>query len=210
MSKREPLKTSLHDQIETGIRIIREGGVVAFPTDTVYGLGAGAFREEGIRRVYAIKKRPLTMALPLLLADASQVHEVAAGVPDYAWRLIDAFMPGGLTLVVRRSRIVKDIITAGGETVAIRIPDHPVPVALVRGSGMPLVGTSANLSGSGSLVSARDVIKEIGQQVDLVIEAVPPPVGTESTVVDVTGEKARILRQGAVTREQIARVVELA
>ena len=200
----------MHDQIEMGIRIIREGGVLAFPTDTVYGLGAGAFREEGIRRVYAIKKRPLTMALPLLLADASQVHEIAVGLPDYAWRLIDAFMPGGLTLVVRRSRIVKDIITAGGETVAIRIPDHPVPVALVRGSGMPLVGTSANLSGGGSLVSARDVKKEIGKQVDLIIEALPLPAGTESTVVDVTGAIARILRTGAVSREQIARVVELA
>jgi L-threonylcarbamoyladenylate synthase len=199
----------IQGQIEKGIRIIREGGVLAFPTDTVYGLGAGAYRESAIKRVFEVKKRPLEMALPLLLSDASQVHEVAVHLPAYAWRLIDCFMPGGLTLVVYRSRIIKDIITGGGDTVAIRIPDHPVPVALIQGSGMPLVGTSANLSGRGPLLRAEEVRQEMGNSIDLVIDAVPPPKGKESTVVDVTGEIAIILREGAVTREQISRIVNI-
>jgi L-threonylcarbamoyladenylate synthase len=197
------------EQIEKGIRIIREGGVLAFPTDTVYGLGAGAYRQSAIQRVFEVKKRPLDMALPLLLSDASQIHEVTAHLPAYAWRLIECFMPGGLTLVVYRSRIVKDIITGGGDTVAIRIPDHPVPLALIRGSGMPLVGTSANLRGKSPLLSAEEVRQEIGNSIDLVIDAVPPPKGRESTVVDVTGEIASILREGAVTREQISRIMAI-
>ncbi len=197
-------------QVEEGIRIIRRGGVLAFPTDTVYGLGGGAFQESAVRRIFEVKRRPLSMALPLLLSDGSQIHEVADSLPDYAWRLAGYFMPGGLTLVVRRTRIVSDLITAGGETVAIRIPDHPVPVALIQGSGMPLVGTSANISGNGSLLTAGAVRVEIGDSVDLVIDALPPPAGKESTVVDVTGPRAVILREGAISRAQIASVVELA
>jgi len=204
------LSPEVASQVEEGIRIIRRGGVLAFPTDTVYGLGGGAFHEAAVRRVFEVKKRPFSMALPLLLSDGSQIHEVVESLPDYAWRLAGRFMPGGLTLVVRRSRIVSDLIAAGGETVAIRIPDHPVPVALIQGSGMPLVGTSANRSGSGSLLTAEAVRAEIGELVDLVIDAIPPPAGRESTVVDVTGPRAVILREGAIRRDQIAEVVELA
>jgi L-threonylcarbamoyladenylate synthase len=209
MSKIPRLPTKVRKQIETGIQIIRNGGVVAFPTDTVYGLGAGAFREAGIRRVFEVKKRPLKMAVPLLLSDASQIHEVAFQLPAYAWRLIDCFMPGGLTLVVYRTSIVKDIITAGGDTVAIRIPNHPVPIALIQGSGMPLVGTSANISGSQALIRAEDVRKEIGSSVDLVIDAFPEPNGKESTVVDVTGERAVILREGAISKAEIEAWLDL-
>jgi L-threonylcarbamoyladenylate synthase len=199
----------LGEQIEKGIQIIRRGGVLAYPTDTVYGLGAGAYHEAGVRRVFEIKKRPLSMAVPLLLADASQIHEVAAVMPAYAWRLVERFMPGALTLVVWRSQIVNDVITAGGKTVAIRIPEHPVPLALIRGSGMPLVGTSANISGSRPLLTARAVQDELSGTVDLIIDAIPPPGGIESTVVDVTGEKALIVRQGEISRERLAGVVEL-
>jgi L-threonylcarbamoyladenylate synthase len=203
------LPAALQKQIEKGIQLIRDGGVLAFPTDTVYGLGAGAYREAAVRRIFEVKKRPLKMALPLLLSDASQIHEVAAHLPAYAWRLIDRFMPGALTLVVFRTSIINDIITAGGNTIAIRIPNHPVPVALIQGSGMPLVGTSANLSGSGALVRAEDVRREIGNSVDLVIDAFPAPNGEESTVVDVTGERVVILREGAISRVQIESLVDL-
>jgi L-threonylcarbamoyladenylate synthase len=200
---------ALQKQIEKGIKVIRQGGVVAFPTDTVYGLGAGAYIESAIQRVFEVKKRPFEMALPLLLADVAQIHEVATFVPAYAWRLIDRFLPGGLTLVVYRTQIVKDIITAGGDTVAIRIPDHPVPIALIRGCGMPIVGTSANLSGMPNALTVKDVQSQIGQEVDLVIDGGPAPNGQASTMVDVTGKLPVILRVGAISRAELEKVVEI-
>jgi L-threonylcarbamoyladenylate synthase len=199
----------IQQQIEKGIEIIRRGGVIAFPTDTVYGLGAGIYIESAIQRIFEVKQRPSEMALPILLADASQIHEVAQELPAYAWRLIKEFLPGGLTLVVFRTSIVKDIITCGGDTVAIRIPDHPIPRALIKGSGMPIIGTSANVSGKPSILTAQDVRNEIGESVDLIIDGLPVPSGKESTVVDVTGEVPVILRIGAIPRAEIARVVEV-
>jgi L-threonylcarbamoyladenylate synthase len=205
----DDLPVGIQNQIEKGIEIIRRGGVVAFPTDTVYGLGAGAYQEEGIKRVFILKKRPPEMALPLLLSDVSQIHEVAQDLPPYAWRLIKAFFPGGLTLVVFRTRVVKDIITSGGDTVAIRVPDHPVPRALIKGSGMPIVGTSANISGQPAVLTAEDVRRQFGDTLPLIIDPVPPPSGKESTVLDVTGEVAVLLREGAIPRSEIEKVVEV-
>ncbi len=204
------LTDKIQKQIEQGVEIIRRGGVIAFPTDTVYGLGAGAYIEPAIERIFKVKQRPPEMALPLLLADASQIHEVARDLPPHAWRLIKRFWPGGLTLVVYRTKIIKDIITAGGDTVAIRMPDHPVARSLIRGSGMPIIGTSANISSQSPVLTAEDVRRQIGDKVDLIIDGEPVPLGIESTVVDVTGEVAVILREGAVSREEIAKVTEVA
>ncbi len=206
----DELPARIQKQIERGIEIIRGGGVVAFPTDTVYGLGAGAYIESAVEKIFKFKSRPPEMALPLLLADVSQIHEVAKELPPYAWHLIKHFFPGGLTLVVFRTKVVKDIITAGGDTVAIRVPDHPVPRALIKGSGMPVIGTSANISGQPAVMTAEDVHHQFGDSLPLVIEAVPPPMGTESTVVDVTGEVAVLLREGAISRAEIEAVVALA
>jgi L-threonylcarbamoyladenylate synthase len=200
----------IQQEINKGIEIIKNGGVVAFPTDTVYGLGAGAYIESAVDRIFKIKQRPLEMALPLLVADVAQIHEVAREVPSYAWRLIDRFLPGGLTLVVYRTKVVKDIITSGGDTVAIRIPNHPVALALIEGSGMPIIGTSANVSGQPSVLTPEDVRRQIGDKVDLVIGGEPMPNGKESTVVDVTGEIPVILRLGAISRAELEEVTEIA
>jgi L-threonylcarbamoyladenylate synthase len=204
------LPEKIEKQIEKGIEIIRKGGVIAFPTDTVYGLGAGIYIESGVKRIFEIKQRPAKMALPLLLSDASQIHEIAMDLPPYAWRLVKTFLPGGLTLVVYRTKVVKDIISAGGDTVAIRIPDHPVPCALIKGSGMPLVGTSANLTGKASLTTAEEVHRQLGDAVDMVIDGFPIPSGKESTVVDVTGEVPVILREGCISRSDIEAITEVA
>jgi L-threonylcarbamoyladenylate synthase len=204
------LPEHVQKQINKGIEIIRSGGVIAFPTDTVYGLGGGAFDEKAIKRVFEVKQRPPEMALPILLADVTQVHQVARFVPAYGWRLIEHFLPGGLTLVVYRTKIVSDLITAGGETVAIRIPDHPVPIALIKGSGRPLIGTSANVSGKPAVLTAAEVKSQLGDSVELIIDGIPAPSGKESTVVDVTGEEPVILRVGAVPREEIEKFLEAA
>jgi L-threonylcarbamoyladenylate synthase len=200
----------IQKQIDKGTHIIREGGVVAFPTDTVFGLGAGAYIESAVERIFRIKQRPPEMALPLLISSVAQVREVAYNVSEYGWRLINAFFPGKLTLVVHRTRVVKDIITGGGDTVAIRMPDHPVPLALIKGSGMPIVGTSANLSGRLNPLTVEGVQEQIGDKVDLIIEGGPAPLGTESTLVDVTGELPVIIRVGAISKEELESVVDFA
>jgi len=196
----------IQKQIEMGISILKQGGLVAYPTDTVYGLGAGVNITQAVERVYRVKERPLDMALPLLLAEISQISEVAEPVPPITWILASKFLPGALTMVLLKSRSVPDIITAGGNTVAIRIPAHPVPVALVRGLGMPIVGTSANLSGKPSALTADEVHSQFHDKVDLVIDGGKCPGGRESTIIDVTGEVPEILREGAISIGELKRV----
>ena len=197
---------SIQQQIERGISILREGGLVAFPTDTVYGLGACITLPQAVERVYRVKERPLNMPLPLLLADKSQITKVAETVPPIAWLLIQHFLPGGLTIILPKSSYVPAFITAGGTTIAIRIPAHPVPIALVEGLGTPIVGTSANLSGRPSLLTADEVYAQLGDKIDLIINGGRCPGGKESTIVDVTGETPIVLREGAISRKELEQV----
>ena len=200
------LSLDIREQIEKGVAILRRGGIIAYPTDTVYGLGACFDVPRAVERVYGVKERPRNMPLPLLLADVSQIAEVAEAVSPLAWLLIREFWPGGLTLVLPASASVPDMITAGGKTVAVRIPAHSVPVALIKGLGAPIVGTSANLSGQPSPLTADGVYAQLGDRIDFVIDGGRCPGGTESSIVDVTGEKPVILREGAISRSEIERV----
>jgi L-threonylcarbamoyladenylate synthase len=202
------LPSEIQAQIERGISILKQGGLVAFPTDTVYGLGAGASNQPAVAKIYQIKERPRDMALPLLLAHTSQISEVASPVPPIAWLLADKFLPGALTIVLYKSNSVLDIVTGGGSTVAVRIPAHPIPVTLAQDLG-PIVGTSANLSGKPSALTADEVCSQFGDKIDLVIDAGRCPGGRESTIVDVTGEVPVVLREGAIPREELKRVCEI-
>lgn len=197
------------EQIDKGIAILKKGGLVAFPTDTVYGLGACYNNYEAVERIYRIKQRLRNVALPLLLAEAAQIKEIAEYVSPAAWLLVGRFLPGALTIVLPKSKSVYDIITGGAKTVAVRIPDHPVPVALIRGVGMPIIGTSANLSGKPSILAAREICSQFGDKVDLVIDGGRCPGGRESTIVDVTGEVPRVLREGAISRQELAQACEI-
>jgi len=199
----------IQQQIERGISILRQGGIVAFPTDTVYGLGAWAGNQRAVERVYQVKERPCSMALPLLLAHTCQISKVTEPVPQIAWLLAHNFLPGALTLVLYKSKSVPDIIVAGGKTVAVRVPAHPIPVALVEGLGAPIVGTSANLSGKPSSLTADEVYSQFGDKIDLVIDGGRCPGGKESTLVDVTGEVPVVLREGIISREELKRVCEV-
>ncbi len=196
----------VQEQVNKGIAILRKGGIIAYPTDTVYGLGASIDCPEAIERIYRVKERPKTMALPLLLASISQIHDVAVTVPDIAFRLARRFLPGALTLVLFKSGSVPDIVTAGGKTVAVRVPAHPVPIALIEGLKAPIVGTSANLSGKPSPQTAGEVCDQLGDRLDLIIDGGRCPGGVESTVVDVTREPPVILRVGAISIEEIRKV----
>ena len=196
----------IHQQVEQGISILRQGGIVAYPTDTVYGLGACINIQQAVERIYQVKNRSRSMALPLLLADASQINEVARSVSPLAWQLVDKFLPGALTIVLHKSQSVPGIVTADGATVALRIPDHPVPVALIRGLAAPLVGTSANLSGCPGSLTAAEVAAQFGDSIDFIIDGGTSPGGRESTIVDLTGESPVILRRGAISREELEQV----
>ena len=196
----------IQQQIERGITILRQGGLVAYPTDTVYGLGAAMSLLQAVGRIYEVKGRSPNSPLPLLLAEVSQIAEVAGAVPPSAWCFIRNFFPGALTLILPKADSVPAIVTGGGNTVAVRIPDHPVPVALIRGLGVPIVGTSANLSGRPSPLTADEVYAQLGGKIDLIIDGGRCPGGKESTIVDVTGEVPVIRRQGAITKEALRRV----
>lgn len=195
------------EQIELAIEVLKGGGLVAFPTDTVYGIGASAFIEHAVAKIYEIKRRPRALALPLLVSDKSGLAQVASVVPEVAWRLAERFLPGALTIVVKKGALVPDIVAAG-DTVAVRIPDHPIPIALIRGLGAPLIGTSANASGRPSAVTAQEVWQQLGDKVDLIINGGRCRWGIESTVVDVSGDIPKILREGAVPRREIEEVCQ--
>lgn len=180
------------------IDALRRGQVLVYPTDTVYGLGCRIDDERAVRRIFEIKRRPPTTPLPVLLADASQLDEYARDVPAVARRLISRFWPGALTLIVRRSDRVPAIVAGGGDTVAVRVPGHPIPRALVRAGRVPIIGTSANSHGAPPPPTAQLAVYDLGDRVDLVLDGGRAPLARESTVVDVTGDAPVVVREGAI------------
>jgi L-threonylcarbamoyladenylate synthase len=193
--------------IARAAEILRGGGLVAFPTETVYGLGANALDPAAVDRIYAAKGRPLFNPLIVHLADADQVRDVAAEWPDKAERLARAFWPGPLTLVVPKRPEVPSSVTAGLDTVAVRVPSHPVAHALLMAARIPVAAPSANRSTEVSPTTGAHVETSLGDAVDLILDAGPTLVGIESTVVDVTHDPPLVLRPGIITREDLARVI---
>lgn len=187
--------------------VLRAGGLVAFPTDTVYGVGAHALLPDAVARLYTAKVRPEGKAIPLLLADAADIERVSRDLPPLAWRLIAAFWPGALTLVVPRSAWLPDIVTAGGPTVAVRLPDHPAPRALARALGAPLAATSANLSGQAEATTAAEVLAQLDGRIELLLDGGVCAGGVASTVLDLTVHPPAILRAGALDLAQLQRLL---
>ena len=196
-----------HGQIKTAVEVLRDGGVAAIPTDTLYGLAACALDESAVMKVYELKGRPDGMALPLLLSDAEDIRQCAIEVPKEALALGEQFWPGALTLVLRKSVDVPSMVTAGLDTVALRVPDHPVPREIVKLLGAPITGTSANLSGRPGLTSAPDVRREFGDTLDYVLDGGDAPGGVASTILDLSGDQPRVLREGAVSQAEIEEVL---
>ena len=186
------------ERLAEAAAILRGGGLVAFPTETVYGLGANALDRRAVARIYSVKGRPAFNPVIAHVASVEQARALAAAWPPLADQLAAAFWPGPLTLVVRKAATVPDIVTAGAETIAIRVPAHPVALALIRAAGVPLAAPSANRSTEVSPTTAEHVAKGLGGRVDLILDAGPTAVGIESTVLDLTGPRPRILRPGPI------------
>lgn len=198
---------TLADVLDEAASILREGGLVAFPTETVYGLGANALDHEAVARIFRAKGRPSFNPVIVHLASSAHVGEVARAFPLAAQQLADAFWPGPLTLVLPRSAAIPDIVTAGRDGVGVRVPAHPIAHALLERSGLPIAAPSANAYTRVSPTTAAHVESQLGAAVDLIVDGGSCPVGIESTVVDVTGERPVLLRLGGVPREAIERII---
>ena len=195
------------ERIGLAAEIIRRGGLVAFPTETVYGLGADALNPHAVREIYLVKKRPLDNPIIVHVADKSDVYKLAKNIPKQAEMLMDFFWPGPLTLVLEASDVVPRITTGGLSTVAIRMPKHKVALALIRASGTPIAAPSANLAGKPSPTMVEHVIQDLYGRIDAILDAGPTRIGVESTVLDLTGEVPQILRPGGITYEDLKRVL---
>jgi L-threonylcarbamoyladenylate synthase len=194
--------------IERAVEVLRAGGLVAFPTETVYGLGADAANADALRRLFAVKGRPLNHPVIVHAAHAAQLDELGRDVPAVAHALGDAFWPGPLTLVVaRREDRVAPEATGGLDTVGIRVPDHPIALALLDAFGGGVAAPSANRFGRVSPTTADHVRADLGADVDLVLDGGPCTVGVESTIVDLTGPEPSVLRVGGISEVQLESVV---
>jgi L-threonylcarbamoyladenylate synthase len=195
------------DDVTRAVEVLRRGGLVALPTETVYGLGADASSELAVRRIFAVKGRPSTHPLIVHVANLDAARAWADAVPAAGEALARAFWPGPLTLVLRRSALASDAVTGGQDTVALRVPAHPLALELLRAFKGGIAAPSANRFGRLSPTTAAHVVEELGSQVDVVLDGGPCEVGIESSIVDVTGPTPRLLRPGGLPREDLEAVL---
>ncbi len=193
--------------VAAAVQVLREGGLVALPTETVYGLAADASNELAVRRIFAAKGRPASHPLIVHLAGEQALPLYAAEVPERARKLASAFWPGPLTLVLKKSARVSDAVTGGQDTVALRVPAHPLARAVLAQFGGGLAAPSANKFGHVSPTTAEHVRADLGEEVDLILDGGPCEVGVESTIVDLSGPLPALLRSGGVPAEDVERVL---
>ena len=200
-------KNNFEDTISRAAHILKKGGTVAFPTETVYGLGADALNPAAVLKIFEAKGRPADNPLIVHIASMDSLDKIATDIPPIAFELMDAFWPGPLTLVLKRRSAVPDITTGGLDTVAVRMPDNPVALALIKEAGTPLAAPSANTSGRPSPTTAEHVKSDLSGRIDAVIDGGAVEVGVESTVLDITSDVPVILRPGGVGLEDIKKHV---
>lgn len=196
------------DAILRAAALLRDGRLVAFPTETVYGLGALACDEGAVVALYQAKARPRSKAFSVQVADMSMVSQVAAAVPETAQKLIKAFCPGPITIVLPKRKDISDVVTGGRPTVGVRIPDNQIALKLLKAVGKPLAVPSANISNHHSPLSGADVYTDMFGRLDLILDGGSCSIGRESTIVDCTSAVPTIIREGAISRDRIMRVVK--
>jgi L-threonylcarbamoyladenylate synthase len=196
--------TRISTDVEHAARLLRAGGVVAIPTETVYGLAADARNEEAVRRVFAMKGRPADHPLIVHLAGREWLSHWAREIPESGWRVAGRFWPGPLTLILKRQPSVADGVTGGQDTVGLRVPNHPLTLELLRRVATGLAAPSANRFGRLSPTRPEHVAEELGDAVDLILDGGPCDVGVESTILDLSGNRPRVLRPGGVSLEELA------
>jgi L-threonylcarbamoyladenylate synthase len=195
------------DAIQAAAALIKGGGLVAFPTETVYGLGADALNADAVLSLFAAKNRPLDNPPIVHVGNATDVYKLAEDVSQKAESLMKQFWPGPLTLVFKRDASVPEVTTAGLETIAVRMPKHNVALALIKASGCPIAAPSANLSGKPSPTSAKHVLNDLNGRIDAILDSGPTRIGVESTVLDMTVDPPVLLRPGGTTLETLSKAI---
>ncbi len=194
------------DAMRRAGEIIAGGGLVAFPTETVYGLGASAVDSGAAEKIYAAKGRPSDNPLIVHVCSFEQIEELAENIPAYAKKLMQSFMPGPLTLILKKKSCIPDEVTANMDTVGIRFPSNPIAAALIKCSGVPIAAPSANISGKPSPTTARDVMEDMNGKIECIIDGGSCSVGVESTILDASGERPVLLRPGGITVDMIKEI----
>lgn len=195
------------EEVERAAELLKRGGIVAFPTETVYGLGASIFNPEAIKKIFQVKGRPADNPLIAHVYDFAQIEQIAIELPPYFFKLAKEFFPGPLTLVVKKQVSVPDIVSAGRDTIAIRMPEHPIARALIAKLGEPIVAPSANLSGKPSATHFEHVLDDFDGQIAAVIEGDRCELGIESTVLSLLQDPPILLRPGTITKEMLEEVL---
>ena len=198
---------SIEQGLDKAVELIKKGDIVVFPTETVYGLGANAFDGNAVRKIFEAKGRPMDNPLIAHIADISWIDDLTVDVSDEAKAVIDTFMPGPITIILKRSEVVPDEVTAGLDTVGIRFPKHKVARQFIKACGVPLAAPSANTSTKISPTSAQHVYDDMKGRVPLILQGGECEVGIESTIIDMTVEVPTILRPGAITADMLAQVL---
>ncbi len=201
------IKADKNTDLEKAGEIIKKGGLVAFPTETVYGLGGDAFNPDSSKKIYAAKGRPSDNPLIVHIAEMASLDRLSTDIPDKLYRLAEAFWPGPLTMIIKKLPDMPEETTGGLDTVAIRMPDHPVALSLIKAGGGYIAAPSANASGRPSPTLASHVAEDLSGRIDMIIDGGEVGIGIESTIVDLSGEVPMILRPGYVTAEMLERVI---
>jgi L-threonylcarbamoyladenylate synthase len=191
------------DFIDQAVHIINNGGVIAFPTRSLYGLGADAMNPKAVQKIFDIKKRPLDKPILVLIKDKNAISDIAKNIPPSAFRIMDAFWPGHVTIVLEANPVLPEALTAGTGRIGVRIPQHPVAFGLVKKFGKPLTGTSANISGEQGCSKVLDLDLQLKTKLDLILDAGALKKGKGSTIVDVTIHPPKVLREGEMSAKDI-------
>lgn len=194
--------------MERAVAILRSGGIIAYPTETFYGLGVDAENREAIEKIFQVKGRDFKNPVALIMGDEEPLPRFASYVPEYGRRLIERFWPGPLTLVLRATPAVSEVLTAGSGRIGIRISSHPVARSLAKMLEKPITATSANLSGLPECIAASEVIDQIGERIDAAVDGGITPGGLGSTILDVTGDAPVVLRAGVIPETSIQEILD--
>lgn len=201
------LKEKDFAKLEEPAKIIKDGGIVIFPTETVYGIGANGLNAEAVKKIYDLKKRPLSKPINLLVNSIEMIEKVAKDITPLEYAIIKEFFPGPLTIILQKKDVVPDIVTANGTTVGVRMPANEIALELIKKAGVPLATSSANISDRPSKTNIKDVMSDFSEGVDCFIDGGESKIGIASTIVQVINGVPHILRQGTITEEQINRLI---
>lgn len=209
MEKYMNLKNELNfERLKEPAKIIRNGGIVIFPTETVYGIGTNGLNEKAIKKLYEVKQRPLDKPISLLVSNIEMVNKIAKNISKLEYKIMETFFPGPLTIILEKRDIVPNILTANTNTVGIRMPNSKIAKKLIEYAGIPIATPSANISGKPSGTNIKDIQKDFEGKVDYFIDNGESKIGTPSTIVKVINNEIHILREGSILKKQIDRIVK--